>query len=192
MLEKPLKPLPLAESPEAWRRTAIGLKRSADLIWEQWYGHLSRLNGGEVVKFSPQGAGDLALLLPSYLLLLGLAYENALKGLLVAKEPSRVRHKVKWQIPKGGHDLKELCAVADFPLNSDEEEILKALTEATMWAGRYPVPKDHDGLENHPIPLGWKLDILNVDNVGEKFAEYKLKCDQLFARLHGDPCRNDP
>lgn len=146
--------IPLAQSPEAWRRTAIGLKRSADIIWKQWFGIFSRLEGGQTAKATRQEVGDIYLLLPSFLLLSGLAIENALKGLPVSKEPSIVESKIQWKVGSGGHDLGELFKSNGFLPTSDEQEFLDALTQAVLWAGRYPVPKHHANESEIGIPMG--------------------------------------
>ena len=100
--------IPLAQSSAAWRQTAVGLKRSADIIWEQWFGIFSRLDEARAAKITRREAGDVYLLLPSFLLLAGLAVENALKGLLISREPRLAESKIRWKVGRGGHDLEQL------------------------------------------------------------------------------------
>jgi hypothetical protein len=146
--------VPLAKSPDAWRRTAIGLKRSANIIFEQWYGIFKRLDGGQIASATTQEAGDLNLLFPTYLLLVGLSLENALKGLMIAKNPSLVESKIKWKIKGGSHNLIELYKQTGLSAKTDEIELLDALTRAVLWAGRYPVPKKHNNKSEFTIFLG--------------------------------------
>jgi hypothetical protein len=173
--------IPLAQSPEAWRRTAIGLKRSADIIWEQWFGIFSRLEGGRIAKATPQEVGDVYLLLPSFLLLSGLAFENALKGLLISNKPSIVESKIQWKVGSGGHDLGELFKSNGFIPTSDEEEFLDALTQAVLWAGRYPVPKHHDNVSEIGIPLGPFLRNTDIASVVSRMSELKEAFDNLYS-----------
>jgi hypothetical protein len=174
--------IPLAQSPEAWRQTAIGLKRSADIIWKQWFGIFSRLEGGKTAKATPQEVCDIYLLLPSFLLLSGLAIENALKGLLVSKDPSVVESKIQWKVGSGGHDLGELFKRNGFFPTSDEHEFLDALTQAVLWAGRYPVPKYHANESEIDIPLGPVLRNPDIASVVSRMSELKEALDSLYSR----------
>jgi len=175
--------IPLAQSPEAWRRTAIGLKRSAEIIWEHWFGIFKRLEGGQVVKTTYQEAGDIYLLIPTFLLLYGLALENALKGLLVANDPTIVVSPVKWKIKGGGHDLCQLYKKVGFLATADEQELLDALTQAVLWAGRYPVPKNHADKTDFPIPVGPYFQGMNVNSVVSRFSDLKASYDTLYLRI---------
>jgi hypothetical protein len=175
--------IPLAQSPAAWRRTAIGLKRSADIIWDQWFGIFKRLEGGRIAKTSTQEAGDLILLIPSFLLLYGLSLENTLKGLLVSTDPSVAVSTVKWNIKGGGHDLCELVKKTEVPITTDEQELLNALTQAVLWAGRYPVPKMHADKSDFPIPLGPFFKEMDVTSVVRRFSDLKASCDALYLRI---------
>ena len=172
----------MAQSPEAWRLTAIGLKRSADIIWKQWFGIFSRLEGGQIAKATPQEVGDVYLLLPSFLLLSGLAIENVLKGLLISKEPSVVETKIRWKVGLGGHDLGELFKSNGFIPTSDEQEFLDALTQAVLWSGRYPVPKYHANEAEIGIPIGPFFRNLDIASVVSRMSELKEACDSLFSR----------
>lgn len=173
----------LAQSPRAWRRTAIGLKRSADIIWEQWFGIFKRFEGGQVAKATTQEAGDLYLLIPPFLLLYGLAFENALKGLLISNDPSIVLSVIKWDIKNGGHNLRQLYKESGLFATSQEQELLDDLTQAVLWAGRYPVPKNHADKSDFPIPIGPYFRGMNVTTVISCFSDLKNSCDTLFSRI---------
>jgi len=174
---------PLAKLPEAWRRTAIGLKRSADIIWDKWFGIFSRLDGGKIAKATPQEVGDVYLLLPSFLLLAGLALENALKGLLISNDPSTVDSKVKWDIGSGGHDLRALFKTIGLSPTSDEKEFIDALTQAILWSGRYPVPKSHGNESDISIPLGPFFRDLDITSIVSRISELKDAFDSLFYQV---------
>ncbi|HUW62154.1 MAG TPA: hypothetical protein VMZ06_14220 [Candidatus Bathyarchaeia archaeon] len=174
---------PLAKLPEAWRTTAIGLKRSADIIWEKWFAIFSRLEGGKTAKATPQEVGDVYLLLPSFLLLAGLALENALKGLLISNDPSIVDFKVKWDIGSGGHDLGTLIKSIGLSPTSDEKEFLDALTQAVLWSGRYPVPKHHGNESDIGIPLGPFFGNVDITSVVSRMSELKNAFDSLYSQV---------
>ncbi len=78
----------------------------------------------------------------STLLLLGLAFENLIKGVYVARNPALVdRNRLDrslWQ-SDGGHGITDF-AKRLMPLTSDEEELLNRLQEYVVWAGRFPIP----------------------------------------------------
>lgn len=174
---------PLAKLPEAWRRTAIGLKRSADIIWEKWFRIFSRLEGSKTAKATPQEVGDLYLLLPPFLLLAGLALENASKGLLISNDPSIVDSKVKWDIGLGGHDLVALVESNGLSPTSDEKEFLDALTQAVLWSGRYPVPKHHGNESDIGIPLGPFFRNIDITSTVSRISELKNAFDSLYSQI---------
>jgi len=173
----------LAQSPGAWRRTAIGLKRSADIIWQQWFGIFRRLEGGQTATATEQEVGDLYLLVPSFLLLYALALENAFKGLLVACDPSIVASKIKWKTKGGGHNLRALCQESGLPVTPYEQKLLDDRTQAVLWAGRYPVPKNHADKSDFAIPLGPFFQDVDLASVVSCFSDLKNSCDTLYARI---------
>jgi len=174
---------PLAKLPEAWRGTAIGLKRSADIIWERWFGIFSRCEGGKTFEATPQECGDVRLLLPSFLLLAGLALENALKGLLISNDPSIVDSRVKWDIGSGGHDLGALLESIGLSPTSEEKEFLDALTQAVLWSGRYPVPKYHGNESDIGIPLGPFFRNIDIASAVSCMSEMKNVFNSLYSQV---------
>lgn len=173
--------IPLAQTPEAWRRTSISFKRSADIIWEKWFNVFKRLDGDRPLKVTSQECGDIYLLLPIFLLLVGFAIENALKGLLIAEDPSIVESKVKWKIKSGGHDLRELYKQTNLSITAEEQELLDALTQAVIWAGRYPVPKNHKNEPNFGIPLGPLFKNPDIESLVSRCSILKETCDKLLS-----------
>ena len=79
----------------------------------------------------------------SALLLLGLAFENLIKGVDVARDPSLVnldRLDLRlWRHEDGGHGIRNF-AKSLVTLDTDEEELLDRLQESIFWAGRFPIP----------------------------------------------------
>jgi hypothetical protein len=174
---------PLAESPEAWHNTALGLMHSSDVIWTRWLERLSRLRGGKSRAFAPDEGADIVYLLPASYLLRGLAIENLLKGLLVARDPSQVRRAIRWNVSRGGHDLVQLSRLAGLDIDEDEQRVLDALTEAVIWAGRYPVPRNHEGLPGFGIPTGMRPGKLDTSNIITKLDEPSRITSCLFQRI---------
>jgi len=78
----------------------------------------------------------------STLLLLGLAFENLIKGVDIARDPSLVNlrslNRSLWK-DDSGHAIRKF-AKSLMTLDSDEEELLDRLQEAVVWASRFPIP----------------------------------------------------
>ena len=82
---------------------------------------------------------------PPAQLLYAYAIENALKGLIVADDAAvldenSISKKLK------SHDLIELSAAAGVTVHVEEQPILAALSDLSVWAGRYPVASRKEGL----------------------------------------------
>jgi hypothetical protein len=76
---------------------------------------------------------------PVYLMLVGLAIESLVKGILVHRDPrSVVEGKLSCQLLH--HDLPVLFGAAQIRLDPAEKRFVTRLKEAIMWYGRYPVP----------------------------------------------------
>jgi hypothetical protein len=95
-------------------------------------------------------------LVNSTLFLLGQAFENLIKGVMVAKDPGLVDFDLfdikNLKKVDGGHGISSLaCALVS--LESDEEELLDRLQESIYWAGRFPIPLTSKRYyeSNHPV-----------------------------------------
>jgi hypothetical protein len=75
---------------------------------------------------------------PPAQLLYAYAIENVLKGLIVAKDATIVDENIISKKLKS-HDLIELSAAAGVTVHVEEQPILAALSDLSVWAGRYPV-----------------------------------------------------
>lgn len=115
---------------------------------------------------APDGSASVEISCPppNYLparLLYAFAIENALKGLIVARNPGLVSpRKISKSIKS--HDLIKLAKGARFSLGVQEVPILKALSHIAEWVGRYPVATELDKYKNpeNPYPLGLDPDPL--------------------------------
>jgi len=90
-----------------------------------------------------------------YMMLAGLALEGLAKGLIVARDPSRVTVSrsgghvdLRW--PGSGHLSAALVDQAAFVLTPVERRLIERLGIFVRWAGRYPVPRAIVELAPHP------------------------------------------
>jgi hypothetical protein len=149
-----------AADPTAWRASARRLHESAELLWR-------RFAARSGAKWQDDW-GDL----PGALMLAGFALENLAKGLIIAREPERVRrdHLQKWS--KGaGHELGDLLRGAGVDVAAGGEALtIERLEYHARWAGRYPVPMWFP--ENAPLDsLGHRPLEISDD---KRAAEWKI------------------
>ena len=175
--------VPVAQTPDAWRVTAIHLRRSANLVWEAWSTAFFKAGTGKSV--TSQELGDIALLTP-FLLLTGLAFENLLKGLIIQGSPHEFDSQLKWPASKGGHDLVVLCSLAKIRLSRQRRHFFDTLSEAILWSGRYPTQKKHGNTQHWTSSIGPKLGKSNnLRDVVQYFRRYKRYIDHQFKAIHG-------
>ena len=118
-----------------WFNKASDLRGSAAALWVSQSEEMSDL----VVEQCGLGASfRLDAAVPSvYRMLAGMALELLYKAVIVAKGKD-VPHT---------HALIELAERAGFGPSDDDRALLKILTEAIVWDGRYPVPKSYEHFE---------------------------------------------
>jgi hypothetical protein len=166
--DKPMVPAPLIEEeqfdetgavPTHWLWSARKLRKAAEMILRE-FEHLGQLAPpGEPVALVPliprkgqmlDGPIEGHELAPIFMMLAGLALENAFKGVCIKKSPQTV---------KGGrlptwltsHNLAQLSGRAQVSMTRAEKELVERLHVHVMWAGRYPVPKDATGWQIHRV-----------------------------------------
>lgn len=147
----------LASLPGCWRNSALNLKRAADYIFEISFNAAEKFHnklldniasGGKFKKGSSPIFKEKELewvwdqqLGRVYYMLIGLALENLLKGILCNDSQFLKKEKLN-------HDLVKYATKCGFSLNEDQKFMLKHLRKHIEWAGRYPIPKDIDGLRS--------------------------------------------
>ena len=95
----------------------------------------------------------------TYLLLAGLAIENALKGLLVAVDPSHINSGKLSKVIQS-HDIPTLASkLPELKLSDAQLSLCRVLKEAIPYWGRYPIPRRHGNLTME-VPL---TDVLRQD-----------------------------
>ena len=119
----------------SWVAQAKQLKMSADAI-------LPKLKEAFRIPPALPGAQDGRFaFFHSYMLLVGLAFENLIKGILIGRNPALVdTEKVESGVlGRGGHGIAD-GARKIISLSSSEFRLLKRVEEYLFWAGRYPLP----------------------------------------------------
>jgi len=117
------------DSPGSWFFCALDLKVAADrLNWQT-----------KPIKDEESSIGLHSV----YRLLIGLSFENLLKGILVAQGDQILRDG-KLHRDFTCHKLSEFAGRIDpstFTFSKDDMKILKNLEHYVIWAGKYPFPK---------------------------------------------------
>ncbi len=125
-----------AETPAIWALSANRLKRSGDLIFDAYEIDLQAMGKGvsplELNNLEVAGAATM---------LFGLAIENLLKAIIIAREPKTVNDGNLRGWPSNGHKLILLAEKAEIPLNEQQKDMVQRLVAFVEWAGRYPVPQ---------------------------------------------------
>lgn len=112
-----------------WHNKASDLRGSAGAVWAVMHAP-DAASTAETLGFPP-GFSFGAACRPVYLMLCGMALELLLKAVLVARGVE----------PASTHDLVRLCGDARLALTNKQAALLTILSEAIVWEGRYPVPK---------------------------------------------------
>lgn len=101
---------------------------------------------------------ELKLLIPIYRFLLGISFENLLKGIIIAHGKT-VACDGKLLTWFKSHDVRELVRQIDknrLSVTPEEIAILAEFKEYVVWQGRYPIPTD---VKNHVVGLGFSSTI---------------------------------
>ncbi|MFZ2386036.1 MAG: hypothetical protein WBE75_07555 [Candidatus Omnitrophota bacterium] len=143
-----------AQNPMAWLTLGCRLKRAADIMFRISCKALKKENKSmvESIEKGTFGVGEHKLtareikvrldcgLNKVYFLLLGFAFENIFKGILISKNKNYI------DISKGidknlkTHNLVQISEKCGINLNQEERLSLERLTKEIQWQGRYPVP----------------------------------------------------
>jgi len=130
-----------------WLEKAQGLKYCALILKDQLLAS---------IDIPPnQRRVETNALFDSTLLLLGLAFENLIKGVYIAQNSNLVDKKrlnrSLWQADNG-HAIAEF-AKSLIPLGPDEEDLLQRLQESIVWASRFPIPTKSSRYHNSIWPV---------------------------------------
>ena len=119
------------QAPLCWYNKSSDLRASAGALWISMRNDYSDIFVKEL-GLGTQFSMSIALW-PVYMMLCGMALELLYKAISVAKG-----NKVKTT-----HDLVKLADFAGVKIDDKSKAVLTLLTEAIIWEGKYPVPKDN-------------------------------------------------
>lgn len=138
--------------PLLWMVTAYRLKRAADHLFtvseaarnrfleRTMAEHNAKKNGMTLPEpLSNEDEINLNIdmnQIDTYFMLIGLAIENIAKGILVVRDPGLVSDEGEFKLST--HNLAYCVEQCGLALSVREKEVLDALKEFVVWAGRYP------------------------------------------------------
>lgn len=170
--------------PKLWGLQALDLKHAADILWSRGSAGAQR-HWAEIVAELPDrapGSGEDTLaqahsLIDSGKMLLGLAFENLIKGVLISRDPTLVD---KNGIPAKrlqNHQFADRARETGLLLTDDEHRLVKILELYVVWLGPYPSPLE---LESYH-------DLIGVEAGDDPLEIDKAAADALFDRLVHHP-----
>lgn len=138
--------------PLLWMVTAYRLKRAADHLYaisevarnKDLERTMAELSAGKDGIASPEPLSNEDEInlhtdmdqISTYFMLTGLAIENIAKGILVVRNPSLVDDEGEFKLST--HNLAYCVEQCGLDLSVRDKEVLDALKEYVVWAGRYP------------------------------------------------------
>jgi hypothetical protein len=158
----------LIDNPSAWIEQADCLKISAELIWAKF------MEIEPLPQTLPGVRVQWLAFMQSYMLLMGLSFENLIKGVHISRTPqlSPEKRMVLWRKYRNGHGIAKMIELID-SVNLEEGNLLKRLEEFTIWAGRYPIPSSSCQYSRSRTP----------ENLLAVTTRDPGLCDGLFKRL---------
>lgn len=140
-----------AQQPVSWLLSAEGLRDAAEVIishedvfLQPYLRAYDEATHEAMAKAYADGAdggsAEIRARTPNYppaQVLYAYAIENVLKGLIVSHDPSLINGD-KLNIALKEHDILALAERARFAVRDQEKPVLEALSQLSVWAGRYP------------------------------------------------------
>lgn len=125
----------IGKDPFSWLSQAQEMKTVADTILPLLQRELT------IPPTFPETQRKRLAYVGSYMLFIGLAFENLIKGILIGQNPTLVtREKIESGIlGRNGHGIAE-GASRIIRLRQQEFQLLERVEEYLFWAGRYPLP----------------------------------------------------
>jgi hypothetical protein len=165
---------------ETWIRMADSLRDAARLleprvteIWE------SLRHWNETKDLTNLKSDELLLV---HLMLMAFAVENLLKAELVRKFYDMLREQFdsSGELPPllKSHRLVTLATTAGLSIDPEEEDLLRRLTRAAIWAGRYPLP-----IEFGELSGGERFSDGNVRSISYIGGKDVDRLEKLFTRI---------
>lgn len=188
-----------AQNPANWLLSAERLRHAAEIVLKHelaqeipyFRAHETATQQAMATAYSgtnESGTAEIACEPPNYppaQALYAYAIENVLKGLIVAKDATLVNeNKISKRLRS--HDLIQLSADAGVQVHVQEHPVLTALSDSSLWAGRYPVAltkEEYIGKENSDAMLDYGSQNVTM----RRFFDRVLK--ELEAKLRRAPGR---
>jgi len=144
--------LAYARDPASWLGFAREAANCARFLSRTWCASVMTQADTEAAPLDPPN-GFFA---PKFIrLLMGIALENAVKGLLLAGPGSNRFVKAdRIVFEKKGHDLLWLFGEAQVELSEEETFYVAAWAISVEWFGKYPFPLEANRVLDEPQPLG--------------------------------------
>jgi len=159
----------------SWALTAHRLKHAGDLLYEAYRQELKQMvSGPSLVSL------DNISLVTSATLLIGLAFENILKAIIVQNEPNIIENGKLKKWPSSGHNQLQLAQKARLDLDDTERDVLNRLSSFVVWAGRYPIPRSSDDFAIIQLAEPDKFVPIPIEH------DEKSRVDNLFKKLESE------
>jgi hypothetical protein len=169
-----------AQLPISWKMQALKLKRASDKIF------ISSFNARKEIWAKSESNSDTLAdhidvqLISVYLLLMGFAIENLIKGLLFFQHPEYlIDDKQLSREVTGGHNLRHLFELSDWTFESKDKHWLECLSIYITWAGRYPIPLNLTAMLPKKEKDGTWTESFLSDDLRRDYEEL----DDLFERV---------
>ena len=141
-------------SPDNWLKYGQELRWAAVAIWRD-QGKIFELNHATGER------SERPSISRSFLLNCGLSIENLLKAYLIASDPSLINTgKLNKSILN--HDLINLASKSDIDFSDEERYLMKILSDAIPYWGRYPIPMSYDQIKKETIADESIFDIYKI------------------------------
>jgi hypothetical protein len=130
----------IGKDPLSWLAQAKEMKLVADIILPTLQRELA------IPPTFPETQRKRLAYVGSYMLFIGLAFENLIKGILIGRDSTLVTKeaiKKRGILNNNGHGIKE-GANRVICLTEQELQLLARIEEYLIWAGRYPLPLNSD------------------------------------------------
>lgn len=144
--------------PENWYDYAFELKDAAEELWKR---HSNR-----IVAYNTQDDGFYirGLYSRTYFLLLGLAIENLIKGILISENPKLIENgRISSEISSGHNLVKLSKKIISIQFTLNEMEIFEILSDVIPYWGKYPIPKNFTQLKDEKfMDKDWFKKLLKI------------------------------
>ena len=141
------------KAPSVWFHDGIGLLRAAFLLWDRFFDEFEnrKKSAGGELDSDQLVALTTDRFIRSYMLLAGLAIENCVKAVIVAKGQLKF---TKGALPKelNSHDLCRLFSRVGIDLSEADVLLVSRSAEAIKWKGRYAVPRRASDISDEGFP----------------------------------------